>query len=126
MLRGAVVFAYLACGLALVLVLNDDAQNGDWLAVLLVCVAPLLGWQAVSVDRPGRLGLCLLPLVLLAVAVPFGDTNKVTGGDDVHLVSTYMLAPVLVSVIAAGIGLAIHVKYLRRRYQSEGRPQPPK
>ncbi len=114
MLRRAVVFAYVACGVALVLVLNEDAQNGDWLAVLLGCLALLLGWQAVSVGGAGRSGLCLLPLLLLVVAIPFGDANKVTGGDDVHLVSTYMLVPVLASVIAAGVGLAAHVKYLRK------------
>ncbi len=120
------VAAYLACGVALVLVQNDDAQNGDWLAALLVVLALALGWQAAIVRDARRAGLCLLPLVLLGVAVPFGDTNKVTGGDDIHLVSTYMIGPVLASMVAAGIGFAAHVIYFRRSDKARRHPQGPK
>ncbi len=126
MLRNAAAsLAFLACGVVLILVLNDDAQNGDWLAVLLACLGLFLGWQAASTRGTERLGLCLLPLSLLVVAIPFGEANKVTGGDDVWPVSIYMIAPVLASLIAAGIGMAAHTRYRRSRHQPAGHSQPP-
>lgn len=96
---------YLAVGFAAIVVINGDAQNGDAFVWVLAVVALALGFEM----RPTRhRWTCfVVPFLLLLMALPFGEANKVTGADDVHLVSTYLILPVTLSLLAIALGAAL-------------------
>lgn len=103
---------YLAVGFAAIVVINGDAQNGGAFVWVFAVVALALGFEMWPTRH--RRTCFIVPPVLLLMAVPFGEANKVTGGDDVHLVSTYLILPVALSLLAIALGAAFRGRLLPR------------
>jgi hypothetical protein len=107
---------YLAAGVALLVAANAD-QGGSIFVPFLVLVAAsvVLGWGT------GRSGLAsiwvwvLIPWLLIPLGLPFGDTNKFTGGDDTDAVALLAVVPALFSMLVILIAGGGRILYDRRR-----------
>jgi hypothetical protein len=64
----------------------------------------------------------LLPWVLPLVALPFGDADKFTGGDDTHAVALLAVFPVIFSMLLMLIAVAGRRAYERSRRAHPRRP----
>jgi hypothetical protein len=111
------VFAglYIAAALAFVLVVNADQRNGFAPTLALAVAAVALGWASGARGGAALVTSALIPLVLVPLALPFGDVNKYTGGDDLHPVAVIAVAPIVGSVLLVLMAGATRRLYERRR-----------
>jgi hypothetical protein len=102
MLRWLVLIAlYVAAAVVWIVVVNADQGNEGLAAVLAVAAASvLLGWGT------GSGWAAVVAWVMVPLALPFGDTNKATGGDDTYPVALLFIFPAahstLLILLAAG------------------------
>jgi uncharacterized membrane protein len=116
MIRAAVlVVLYLAAGIALLVAVNADQQNVDIPSLVLLATAIALGWETGDLGRRGLVLWLLLPWILIALGLPFGTTNKFTGGDDLSPVTLMAVAPALASVVLMLLAAGARTLYERRR-----------
>ena len=106
---------FLAAGMAFVIAVNADQQNFEIPFLVLACVALALGWTTGAAGWRGLAIWLLLPWILIPLAIPFGDTNKFTGGDDTDPVTTLMIAPALFSMVLILVAAGARSLYERRR-----------
>jgi hypothetical protein len=107
---------FAAAGIAFILAVNADQGDVDNLFPVLACAALALGWGTGEAGRRGIVIWLLLPwIILIPLAVPFGDANKFTGGDDTGPVTLLMIAPALFSMVLILIGVGARSLYEGRR-----------
>jgi hypothetical protein len=107
------VCLYIAAGLAALAVVNAD-QNNLPVAVGVIAAASLaLGWGT------GSGWGVVLAWFLIPLALPFGHTNRFTGGDGTDPVVLLALAAAVVSTVL--ILAAAGARVLYNRHQANGR-----
>jgi hypothetical protein len=111
------VFAglYVGAALVFVLVVNADQDDGLVPSLLLAVAALALGWASGARGGAELVASALVPLVLVPLALPFGDTNKFTGGDDLRPVAVIAVAPIVVSILLVVVAGGTRKVYERRR-----------
>jgi hypothetical protein len=108
---------YIAAGLAFAISVNADQQNFA-IAVLFVAVAAITsGWAVGNCGFRSLPGWILLPWIVVLVALPFGTTEKFTGGDDLSPVALVAVVPALLSTVlmALAAGARGAYEHYRRR-----------
>jgi hypothetical protein len=115
------IVVYLASGMALLVAANAD-QGGDWLFLLVPLAAASVGMGWIA----GRRGWVLVfasaavTWLLIPMALPFGDANKATGGDDTDPVTLLAIAPALYSMLLV-LAAAVVRGLLRRAHRGSSR-----
>ena len=108
---------FLAAGMAFVIAVNADQQNFEIPFIVLACAALALGWTTGAAGWRGLAIWILLPWILIPLAIPFGDTNKFTGGDDTDPVTMMVIVPALASTVLILVAAGARSLYQRRRDQ---------
>jgi hypothetical protein len=102
------VCLYIAAGVAALAVVNAD-QNNVPVAVGVVAAASLaLGWGT------GSGWGVVLAWLLIPLALPFGDTNRFTGGDGTDAMALLALAAAVVSTVLILAAAGARILYNRR------------
>jgi hypothetical protein len=109
---------YIAAGIALLVPVNADQQNGDIPSLVVLASAVVVGWGTGNLGRRGLALWILLPWVLVLIALPFGTTNKFTGGDDLSPVALIAMYPASASVVLMLLGAGARTLYERRRHSA--------
>jgi hypothetical protein len=92
---------YVAAGLAWVIDGNSDWGTTSPVPLVGLAIASfLLGWST------GSGWAILVPLVLFPLALPFGEPNKFSGGDDLHALTSLAIFPALASMFVVALAVA--------------------
>lgn len=110
---------YLIAGTVGVVITNGDQDNVLALWGLAALPALALGWIAGDRGWGAVLPWLLVPWLLLLLALPFGDANKFTGGDDTDPLTLLVAFPVVLSMLLIPVAAAG-----RRGYERSLRPSP--
>jgi hypothetical protein len=110
---------YLAAGALGLVIANGDQNNVIALWALVAVPALALGWIAGGGGWAAVVPWLLLPWLLLLVALPFGDANKFTGGDDTDPLTLLVIFPAVLSMLLIVIAAAG-----RRGYERSFRTSP--
>jgi hypothetical protein len=111
--RLAAAVLYLIAGTVGLVVANGDQDNVLALWALVAVPALALGWIAGGAGWATVVPWLLLPWVLLLVALPYGDADKFTGGDDTHPVAVLAVFPAIFSMLLMLIAVAGRRAYER-------------
>jgi hypothetical protein len=112
--RSAVAGAvYLVAGTLGLVVANGDQNNVIALWALVAVPALTLGWIAGGGGWAAVVPWVLLPWLLLLVALPFGDADKFTGGDDTDPMTALVVGPIVLSMLLILIAAAGRFGYER-------------
>jgi uncharacterized membrane protein len=109
------IVLYLAAGMAFLVSVNADQQDFAVPFFVIAALAVMVGWVT------GEAGLgylwigLVLPWILIPLGLPFGDTNKFTGGDGVTPVALMAVAPAFASVVLIPLAAGVRILYDRRR-----------
>jgi hypothetical protein len=113
---------YVVAGLAFVIAVNADQKNVGIAFLPVATAAIVFGW---GLGRPGfrsLAGWILLPWILVLLGLPFGATDKFTGGDDLHAVALVAVVPALLSTVLMALGAGARSVY--EHYRHGERPEP--
>src|SRR5437773_1672994 len=95
----AAAVVYLVAGAVGLVVANGDQDNVLALWGLVAVPALALGWIAGGTGWATVVPCLLFPWLLLLVALPFGDADKFTGGDDSDPLTLLVVFPALFSML---------------------------
>ena len=109
---------YLAAGIAFLIAVNADQQNFGIPFLVVVGAAIVLGWGTGDLGRRGFVLWVVLPWVFVLLGLPFGTTNRFTGGDDLSPVALMAVTPALVSMVAMLVAAGARNLYERRRHSA--------
>jgi uncharacterized membrane protein len=109
---------YIAAGIAFLVAVNADEQNGDIPSLVVAATAIVLGWGTGNLGRRGLALWILLPWVLVLLALPFGKANASTGGDDLLPVAVIAIFPALASVVLMLLAAGARSLYERHRHSA--------
>jgi len=109
---------YIVAGIAFLVTVNADQQNGDIPSLVVVAAAIVLGWGTGNLGRRGLALWILLPWVLVVLGLPFGKTNAFTGGDDLLPVAVIAIFPALASVVLMLLAAGARSLYERHRHSA--------
>ena len=107
------VCLYIAAAVAALVVVNGDQNNLPVAAGVVAAASLALGWGT------GSGWGVVLAWLLIPLALPFGDTNRFTGGDGTDAVVLLALAAAAVSTVL--ILAAAGARVLYNRHQANGR-----
>lgn len=116
-MNGSVVVAvvFLVAGAVGLVIANGDQANLLPLYGLVTVPAFALGWIAGGSGWGAALPWLLVPWLLLLLALPFGDANKVTGGDDLYPLTVLVAFPAVLSMLLILVAAAGRRGYERLR-----------
>ena len=119
MIRSLVLIGlYLGLGIAWLIAVNADQNNGFVVLVAMAAAAAALGW---GIGRSGWTAVwasALIPLILIPLGLLFGSANMFTGGDDTDPVAVLAVFPAIVSILLILVAGAGRILYDHHRRHS--------
>jgi hypothetical protein len=106
---------YVSAALGWAAAVNADDANVDLALLAPVLAAIVIGAASGDAGRRGLWIWILLPWVIVPMGLPFGDTNKTTGGDDLLPVALFALVPALLAMLFMLIAAGARQLYERHR-----------
>jgi hypothetical protein len=117
--RWAIVIGfYVGAALAFVIATNADQQNGDIPLYIVPVSALAVGWVTGSAGWRGLRLWILLPWIVVPLALPFGDANKATGGDDLLPVALLAVFPAVIAMLFMLLGAGARGLHDRHHHNS--------
>jgi hypothetical protein len=109
---------YITAGIAFLVTVNADQENGDIPFLVVAAAAILLGWGTGNLGRRGLALWILLPWVLVLLGLPFGEANAYSSGDDLLPVAAIATFPALASVVLMLLAAGARSLYERHRHNA--------
>jgi hypothetical protein len=107
---------YLAAGIAFLIAVNADEANGDIPFFALAAAALIVGWGTAKLGWRGLAVWVLMPGALVLLALPFGTTERYTGGECCVPVAASAVFAALASVVVMLVAAGGRALYERRRH----------
>jgi hypothetical protein len=109
---------YIAAGIAFLVAVNADQDNFGIPFLVVVAAAIALGWGTGNAGWRGLWLWIVLPWILILLGLPFGTTNKFTGGDDLAPVALMALVPAPASMLSILLAAGARSLYERHRHSA--------